>query len=112
MIWSFLVGGWPIVLGMVTVGHGPWLPTGTGARVGLLFNVFIVFGFCWFAWNELVRNLPAQVTGISSLAVPIVGFVSGMLLLGEKPRTFDYVALAAIVSAVALVLRPARAKAP
>jgi hypothetical protein len=30
--------------------------------------------------------LPAQVTGIGSPAVPIVGFVSGVLLLGEKAR--------------------------
>jgi drug/metabolite transporter (DMT)-like permease len=108
MIWSFILGGWPILVGVVTVGHGPWLPTGGGAWAGLLFNVIIVFGFCWFAWNELVRALPAQVTGISSLAVPIVGFASGMLVLGEKPRVFDYVALLAIVFAVALVLKPGR----
>lgn len=106
MIWSFILGGWPIVLGMVWVGHGPWLPSAGSAWAGLLFNVIVVFGFCWFAWNELVRALPAQVTGISSLAVPIVGFASGMLLLGEKPRPFDYVALLSIVAAVALVLRP------
>ena len=109
MIWSFAFGGWPIVLGLVALGHGPWLPVATSAWAGLLFNVVIVFGFCWFAWNELVRALPAQVTGISSLAVPIVGFGSGMLLLGEKPRPFDYVALLAIVAAVSLVLKPQRA---
>lgn len=106
MVWSFLLGGWPILLGVVTVGHGPWLPTGGPAWAALLFNVIVVFGFCWFAWNELVRALPAQVTGISSLAVPIVGFASGMLVLGEKPRVFDYVALLAIVAAVSLVLKP------
>ena len=53
--------------------------------------MFIVFGFFWFAWNELARVPPAQVANISSLAVPIVGFVSGMLVLGETPRPFDYV---------------------
>jgi threonine/homoserine efflux transporter RhtA len=57
-----------------------------------------------------VRALPAQVSGISSLLVPIVGFVSGMLLLSEKPHAYDYVALAAIVCAVAMVLLPARKK--
>ena len=108
MIWSFAFGGWPIVLGLAAYGHGPWLPVSTSAWAGLLFNGVIVFGFCWFAWNELVRALPAQVTGISSLAVPIVGFGSGMLLLGEKPRPFDYVALLAIVAAVSLVLKPRR----
>ena len=108
MFWSFLLGGWPILVGLIAFGHGPWLPTGGAAWAGLLFNVFIVFGFCWFAWNELVRALPAQVAGISSLAVPIVGFASGMLLLGEKPHVYDYVALLAIVCAVGLVLKPTR----
>lgn len=107
MIWSFVLGGWPLFAGLALFGHGPWLPVAASAWAGLLFNVLVVFGFCWFAWNELVRALPAQITGISSLAVPIVGFASGMLLLGERPRPFDYVALLAIVVAVILVLRPA-----
>lgn len=109
MIWSFALGGWPILLGALLTSHSTWLPTAPSAWFGLLFNVFAIFGFCWFAWNELVRALPAQVTGISSLLVPIVGFVSGMVLLGELPRTFDYVALLAIVGAVAMVLMPKRA---
>jgi drug/metabolite transporter (DMT)-like permease len=107
--WSFIVGGWPIVAGALVLPHSTWLPASASAWAGLLFNVIVVFGFCWFAWNELVRNLPAQVTGISSLAVPIVGFVSGVLLLGEKPRAFDYVALIALVVAVAMVVWPKRA---
>ncbi|MBL8309174.1 MAG: DMT family transporter [Burkholderiales bacterium] len=106
MVWSLVLGGWPLLAGLAMFGHGPWLPSGAAAWTGLLFNVTVVFGFCWFAWNELVRALPAQITGISSLAVPIVGFASGMLLLGERPRPFDYLALVAIVAAVALVLKP------
>jgi drug/metabolite transporter (DMT)-like permease len=106
--WSFVVGGWPILLGALLMPYAAWIPSGASAWAGLLFNVIIVFGFCWFAWNELVRSLPAQVTGISSLAVPVSGFVSGMLILGEQPRAFDYVALLAIVVAVALVLLPPR----
>ncbi len=108
MVWSLVLGGWPLLAGLAFFGHGPWLPRGAAAWAGLLFNVTVVFGFCWFAWNELVRALPAQVTGISSLAVPMVGFASGMLLLGERPRPFDYLALLAIVVAVALVLKPSK----
>lgn len=109
VFWGFVLGGWPVFVGLALFGHGPWMPTGVGAWVGLVFNLTIVFGFCWFAWNALARELPAQVTGISSLAVPIVGFVGGVLILGEVPRPFDYVALAALVAAVALVLKPQRA---
>jgi drug/metabolite transporter (DMT)-like permease len=110
--WSFVIGGWPILAGALVLPHNAWLPTSASAWAGLLFNVIVVFGFCWFAWNELVRNLPAQVTGISSLAVPVVGFVSGMLLLAEKPRTFDYVALMALTVAVSMVLLPVRKRHP
>ena len=106
MIWSLALGAPPVWLGLALFGHGPWLPTTASAWTGLLFNMVVVFGFCLFAWNELVRALPAQIAGISSLAVPIVGFGSGMLLLHERPRPFDYVALVAIVIAVALVLKP------
>ena len=108
MIWSFALGGWPIVLGALLTPHNAWLPHSLGAWTGLLFNILIVFGFCWFAWNELVRALPAQVSGISSLLVPIVGFIAGMLILNEVPHTYDYVALLAIVTAVALVLTSKR----
>ncbi len=109
--WSFIIGGWPILAGALTLSQSPWLPTSASAWTGLLFNVIIVFGFCWFAWNELVRNLPAQVSGISSLGVPVVGFVSGMLLLGETPRPFDYVALLALAIAVTIVLLPEKRSA-
>ncbi len=106
--WSFIVGGWPIILGALIQPHPAYFPTSAAGWMGLLYNMIIVFGFCWFAWNELVRALPAQVTGISSLAVPIVGFVSGMLLLGESPRPFDYVALLALCAAVGMVILPSR----
>jgi drug/metabolite transporter (DMT)-like permease len=109
--WAFIAGGWPILLGAIFLPHASWTPSTSTGWTGLLFNVVIVFGFCWFAWNELVRTLPAQVTGISSLAVPVVGFISGILLLGEMPRPFDYVALIALVIAVAMVLLPARTRA-
>jgi drug/metabolite transporter (DMT)-like permease len=106
--WSFIAGGWPIFIGLFATEHVRYLPSGSAAWAGLFYNTLIVFGFCWFAWNELVRALPAQVTGISSLAVPIVGFASGMILLGEQPRAFDYVALIALVVAVTIVIRPQR----
>ncbi|MCS6996656.1 MAG: DMT family transporter [Casimicrobiaceae bacterium] len=104
MFWSFLLGGGPIVLGALLLSPGPWLPVAATAWLGVWFNVILVFGFCWFAWNELVRTLPAQVSGISSLAVPFVGFVSGVVVLGETPRPFDYVALAALLAAVWLAI--------
>jgi drug/metabolite transporter (DMT)-like permease len=112
VLWQTLLGGLPIVVGGVFFFAGNWIPSTSGAWMGLLFNMTIVFGFCHLAWNEIVRTLPANVTGITSLSVPVIGVLSGMAMLGEQPRALDWIALALLCAAVALVLywkpRPAR----
>ena len=75
MIWSFTLGGWPILVGLIAVGHGPWLPTGGGAWAGLLFNVIIVSGFAgsrgtsWCA--RYPRRLRASVRWLCRLLVSL-----------------------------------------
>jgi drug/metabolite transporter (DMT)-like permease len=102
--WQSLLGGVPIVMGALFFFDGGWLPRSAGAWTGLLFNMTIVFGYCHLAWNEIVRTLPANVTGITSLSVPVIGVLSGMWVLGETPRVLDWAALAMLVVAVAIVL--------
>jgi drug/metabolite transporter (DMT)-like permease len=103
VFWQALIGGAPIAIGAFLF-TGAWQPSGSGAWLGLLFNLTIVFGFSHFAWNEIVRMLPASVTGITSLSVPVIGVTSGMVILGESPRALDWIALALLCSAVAIVL--------
>ncbi len=104
VLWQTLLGGFPIVIGGVFFFSGNWMPTTSGAWMGLLFNMTIVFGFCHLAWNEIVRTLPANVTGITSLSVPVIGVLSGMWMLGEVPRMLDWLALGLLCAAVAMVL--------
>jgi drug/metabolite transporter (DMT)-like permease len=103
VFWQGIVGGLPILIGAIYYG-GAWLPASAGAWMGLLFNLTIVFGFCHFAWNEIVRMLPGSVSGVTSLSVPVIGVLSGMWMLGETPRTLDWIALAMLCGAVAMVL--------
>ncbi len=114
VFWQMVIGGVPTLIGAFFIA-GDWLPRNASAYFGLIFNLTIVFGFCHFAWNELVRTLPANITGITSLSVPVIGVLSGLLLLGEVPRTYDWIALAMLCAAVALVVfyepAPLRAKA-
>jgi drug/metabolite transporter (DMT)-like permease len=110
VFWQSLLGGVPILLGALLVFDGKWLPSSAGAWTGLLFNLTIVFGYCHLAWNEIVRTLPANVTGITSLSVPVIGVLSGMAMLGETPRALDWTALGLLVLAVAIVLYGARTR--
>ena len=103
VFWQGIVGGLPIVIGALYFG-GAWRPASPGSWMGLLFNLTIVFGFCHFAWNEIVRMLPGSVSGVTSLSVPVIGVLSGMWMLGETPRTLDWTALAMLCAAVAIVL--------
>ena len=107
--WMGLLGGIPIfvlvyffereqVLAMQSVSLWPAL--------GVLYNMFLVFIFGWYAWTKIVDRAPAGVAGLSSLMIPVVGVFSGMLFLGEVPSWQDYAALVLVSAAIATVLIP------
>jgi drug/metabolite transporter (DMT)-like permease len=53
--------------------------------------------------------VPVSVFSISMLIIPVVGVLSGMLILGERPSWAEYAALALVLLALITVLRPGRA---
>jgi drug/metabolite transporter (DMT)-like permease len=60
--------------------------------------------FCHWGWFKLVRNYPAVVAAISTLAIPVVGVLSSVLVLDE-PLGLDVVlSLALVLAALFLVL--------
>jgi len=44
------------------------------------------------------------------LLIPVVGVVSGMLFLGERPAWTEYAALVLVLAALLTVLRPGRVR--
>ena len=54
--------------------------------------------------------LPAQVAALSSIAIPIVAIVSGMLILNEPLSALQTVAIASTVVSLWLALVPGRAR--
>jgi len=107
--WQLLVGGIPIMIGALILDRGQWQPIGTGATVGLIYNVTLVSVVCYWAWFRIATTAPAGVASLSTLMIPIVGLFSSMLILGESPHWQDYVALVLVVAALATVLVPPRA---
>jgi drug/metabolite transporter (DMT)-like permease len=84
-----------------------------GAWFALLYNVFLAGTLAHWAFYRLARALPVAVSSMSSLPVPIVGVLSGMLLLGERPRLSEWIALLLVVAAMIAVLwTPKPASAP
>lgn len=109
--WMSLLGGLPIFLlafvferDKVLALHGVSL----WPALGVLYNMFLVFIFGWWAWTKIVDRAPAGVAGLSSLMIPVVGVFSGMLFLGEVPAWQDYAALVFVSAAIATVIVPGR----
>lgn len=107
--WMMLLGGIPVLLGALLFGGWEFKPLSAKALAALVYVVFVAMVFCHWAFMHLVKMLPATITGISSLTVPVVGVFSGMLMLGEKPGAAEWGALLLILCALAVILLPSRA---
>ena len=110
--WIMLLGGVPIFAGAVLFDDWHGLQNvGMTAWLGTAYNVFIAFAFAHWAWIKIATSVPVSVFSISMLLIPVVGVVSGMLFLGERPTWAEYAALALVLGALLTVLRPARGAA-
>jgi drug/metabolite transporter (DMT)-like permease len=106
--WQMLLGGVPILAAGLLFEPVDWGAVGEGPRFGLVYNVFVAFLFCYWAWNRLVQMLPVAVSSLGSLIIPVVGVFSGMAILGERPHWQDFAALLLVLGALASVIAPAR----
>jgi drug/metabolite transporter (DMT)-like permease len=102
--WQMAIGGLPIVIGAFLLDWGnPPVPA-PGPVLATLYNMLVCFIYCYWAWTRLVLRLPVAVAGISTLMIPVVGTISGMLMLGERPGLVDFAGLALILGALVSVL--------
>jgi drug/metabolite transporter (DMT)-like permease len=108
--------GWMMIAGWVPIAlvaplldpnwlaHIPSLsPT---AWFAIVYNIALAGTLAHWAWFTLARTLPVAVSSLSSLPVPVVGVFAGMLVLGERPGTAEWVALALVIASLAAVLWP------
>jgi drug/metabolite transporter (DMT)-like permease len=110
--WIMLLGGVPIFAGALLLDDWRALrEVGLNAWLGTAYNVVVAFAFAHWAWIKIATSVPVSVFSISMLLIPVLGVVSGMLFLGERPSWAESAALALVIAALLTVLRPARAGA-
>jgi drug/metabolite transporter (DMT)-like permease len=107
--WIMLLGGAPIFVGaLVFEDFADLHDISVIAWLGTAYNIVIAFAFAHWAWIKIATSVPVSVFSISMLLIPVVGVLSGMLFLGERPSAAEYAALALVLAALLTVLRPAR----
>ena len=108
--WMMLLGWLPLAVLAPLFDPQPWSAEfgNLSARgwFAVAYNVFLAGALAHWAWFTLARTLPVAVSSLSSLPVPVVGVISGILLLGERPGPQEWLALALVVTALFVVLFP------
>jgi drug/metabolite transporter (DMT)-like permease len=103
--WQFLLGGVPVALG--ALWHDAGFDYGAvhwTAWAAALFAATLPLLFCQWAFFRLVQAVPASVAAIGTLAIPVVGVVSGSLMLGEAIGADVMGAMVLVLAALVLVL--------
>lgn len=107
--WQLLITAAPCAAGAAWFGNWQWfMPSSTTILViGYITVVPILVGnVCWIA---IVGLLPAQVAGLSAIAVPMVAMLSGALVHGEPLGPLQWLAMLCTAVSLGLVLlAPAR----
>ena len=102
--WMLLLGGLPVLVAAVPLESAQLVWPSFWPLFGVLYNVFISCMLCYWAWTRLVLMVPVAVSSLSSLSMPLVGVLSGVVLLGEPFGMYEGLAVLLIFSAVGSVL--------
>jgi len=65
---------------------------------------FLANGVAYGLWFAIVRRLPSMTASLGVLGSPVIGVVSSILILGDRPTAADLIGFALIFAASACVL--------
>ena len=106
--WIMLIGGLPIfgVAAVLEAGSHP--PISLQAWLAIAYNVLVAFAWAHWAWIKIATSVSVTVFSLSMLLIPVVGVISGMIFLGERPSASETIAMLLILAALATVVAPRR----
>jgi drug/metabolite transporter (DMT)-like permease len=114
------MSGWMMLMGWLPIAvAAPFFETHPASSLlhlspagwfAILYNVFLAGTLAHWAWFTLARTLPVAVSSLSSLPVPVVGVISGMVILGERPGPTEFIALGLVLASLFAVLFPPKGK--
>ena len=107
--WQLLVIAVPITT-VAFLTETPRLDYAAWSWFTIAYQIFAGALIGNYAWAKIVTLLPAGVAAISSLIIPVIGVLSGAIILGEPVTWRELVALVCVVAALAFVLVRKREK--
>lgn len=106
--WQVAVSWPPIALGALLIDGLPTRWPSAMAIAATVYTGAIPMALGTAAWFALVKLLPTQVAALSSIAIPIVAVIGGVVILHEPISPLQAVAVASTVVSLWLALVPGR----
>ena len=106
------VATWQVVVAFFVIGacmlifeHGPdFHAAHTEGIIATVLSGILGTGIAYGLWFSIIRKLPATTASLGVLGSPVIGVVSSVLILGERPTISDVVGFALVLAASACVL--------
>jgi drug/metabolite transporter (DMT)-like permease len=100
--WQMVFGMMPLVAVALVVDERPIVWNGP-LIAALVYNGVGGMALATLLWLYILQRLPATISGLNALAVPIVGVIAAWLQLGEKPSPAEGLGMVLIVAGLALL---------
>ena len=108
--WQVAISLPPVLLGALVIDGLPDHFPSTKAIAATVYTGAIPMALGTATWFALDKLLPTQVAALSSIAIPIVAIVSGMLILHEPLAPLQAAAIASTVLSLWLALVPGKGR--
>lgn len=108
--WQLLIGGLPITIVALFIDLPNLEPVSALATWSMIYILVVAIILCWVAWFNIVHAVSVTVASVSTLLIPVIGVISGAVVLGEPVGEREVAALILVCGALALVLTPASDK--
>lgn len=108
--WQLLAALVPAAIGVIVFEPGATIQWGIVPVLCLLYSGPLATAFATWASQAITRSLGAQISATGFLMTPVVGLVSGWLVLGEQLGVADVIAFGLILGGVgvtSLLSKPA-----
>ena len=103
---QLIVGGIPALVGMVLLEPPFWEVK--ASLLGWLATAYIVIVgvvLGYWGWLLVIEAFPVSIASLGTMAVPVIGVISGGILLGEPIGVREMISLVLVVGGVGGVLR-------
>ncbi|QCK88918.1 EamA/RhaT family transporter [Phreatobacter aquaticus] len=92
--------------GLCFLVAGETLPATLSGKVWLALGYHVVFAtaMAYLLWFILLNRFSAGSAALTTLAIPVVGVLGAMALIGERPSLLDLAGFAAVLAAASLTM--------